>query len=136
MAQFPNDANQLMDGADVDGRNIILNSDVFAFIIWPDRWTRTWVSLTQRDGVQSDLISSWAADAIQPVTQMHRDAPVMVRLNRAGTARTLTEFWLEFNTSVDEYFRTDDRDLVAYVRDVIVLRDAVDVTPLLSVEGL
>jgi hypothetical protein len=31
-AQFPNDANQLMDGADVDGRNIILNSDVFAFI--------------------------------------------------------------------------------------------------------
>lgn len=29
---FPNDANQIMDGADTDGRNIILNSDVSAFI--------------------------------------------------------------------------------------------------------
>jgi hypothetical protein len=31
-AMFPNDAQQIMDGSDTDGRAIILNSDVFAFI--------------------------------------------------------------------------------------------------------
>lgn len=31
-ALFPNDANQIMDGSDTDGRAIILNSDVNAFI--------------------------------------------------------------------------------------------------------
>ena len=31
-ALFPNDANVISDGADVDGRAIILNSDVSAFI--------------------------------------------------------------------------------------------------------
>jgi hypothetical protein len=31
-AMFPNDANQIMDGSDVDGRPILLNSDINLFI--------------------------------------------------------------------------------------------------------
>ncbi|HZI93575.1 MAG TPA: hypothetical protein VFE84_05000 [Patescibacteria group bacterium] len=31
-ALFPSDANQIMDGSDIDGRSILLNSDVNAFI--------------------------------------------------------------------------------------------------------
>jgi len=31
-ALFPNDANVIVDGSEVDGRNVLLNSDINAFI--------------------------------------------------------------------------------------------------------
>jgi hypothetical protein len=108
------------------------------FILHPDRWTRMWVLIDQRDGVQSDLLSTWTADAVQGVIQVHDQVPCKVRMNKAGTLRTIEQFYLEFNTSTDELFPSraiDQRDLVAYVRNIAVLKDAT-VSPLLTTNGL
>ena len=117
------------------------NPAIGQFIIWPNRWTRTWVLITQNDGVLPDTMSSWAADAVQGVVQMHKDVLVKVRLNKAGTARTIEEFYLEYNTSTDELAPSrakDERDFVSYVRNIAVLRDvpAMTIPSLLVKDGL
>jgi hypothetical protein len=68
---------------------------------------------------------------------VYNGVPVSVR-NTNGVP-TIDEFWVEFNTST-AYLppgrTTDFRDLVAYVRNVVVLRDPpADVNPLLLRPG-
>lgn len=89
-----------------------------AFILHPDRWTRFWVMLDHRDPAAVRM-SYWVADAVQPVTQLYTNLPLMLP---GGAARTVPKLWLEFNTSTSGY-RGSNRDLVSYVRNVVVLKD-------------
>ncbi len=112
-------ANYLGPGVD---RNQPL-PQIATFAIAPNSWTRFWYRLEQRAN-DYDLVDAWIADETRPPIQILRALPVSVRSGRVDT------FLIEFNTSMGR-FRGNTRDLVAYVRNVLVLRDPGDTVPLL-----
>jgi hypothetical protein len=106
------------------------------FVLHPNRWTRWWIRIEQRAN-DYDVLDAWMADEQTGPVQVYNGVPVSVR-NTNGVP-TIDEFWVEFNTST-AYLppgrTTDFRDLVAYVRNVVVLRDPpADVNPLLLRPG-
>jgi hypothetical protein len=72
----------------------------------------------------------WVADETQEPKQVLINVPVSVRPDGA-TPNSIHTFWLEYNSSVDAYYRLDNRDLVAYVRNFVALQDPGDVRGLL-----
>ncbi len=91
------------------------------FVIRPNTWTRFWVRIDQRKD-DYDYMDYWIADEHTDPVQLYRRVPISVR-NGRGKPNTIEKFWLEFNTSTDRHVRGDMRDLVAYVRNIVVLRD-------------
>lgn len=85
-----------------------------SFIIQPNKWTRFWV-LLEMNANDYDVFNFWAAD--------EDTAPVQVYTDVEFTVDTVSRFWIEFNTSTDRFVRGNTRDLVAYVRNVAILRD-------------
>lgn len=83
-------------------------------IVKPNRWTRQWVQIEPRSDT-ADRMSVWVADEVT--------SPVLVYDNLPLTGWGIGKFWLEFNTSEDKYVRGDTRDLVAYVRNLAVLKN-------------
>jgi hypothetical protein len=76
----------------------------------------------------------WVADEQRNPVQIYRQIPISVR--PTGTpANSIYSLWLEYNTSTDTFVRQTPRDLVSYVRNVVVLRDAADVSSLLQIPG-
>ena len=51
-------------------------------------------------------------------------------------ANAIHSLWLEYNTSTDAFVRGTDRDLVSYVRNIVVLRDAAGGILSLALAGL
>jgi hypothetical protein len=70
------------------------------------------------------------ADESQEPVQVLMNIPISVRPT-GPTPNSIAKFWAEFNTSSDDYFRLDNRDLVAYIRNFVGLIDAGDVRSLL-----
>jgi hypothetical protein len=97
---------------------------VGSFTIKPNRWTRFFVRIEQRAN-DYDYVDYWVADEATNPVQIYSRIPVSL-----PSPNTIERFWLEFNTSTDMFTRSDMRDLVAYVRNVAVLRDVADVRPL------
>ena len=106
-----------------------LGPTVGGFCIKPNTWTRFFYTITQRAN-DYDLVSGWVADETAEPVQIYRDLKVSVR-NTGDLGSTIVEFWLEYNTSTDNHLRLDNRDLVAYFRNFVALRDVGDVRPLL-----
>jgi hypothetical protein len=73
----------------------------------------------------------WVADETHDPVQTLMNVPVSVRPT-GKTPNSIQKFWLEFNTSTDAYTRLDNRELVAYVRNFVALRDTADPRPLLA----
>jgi hypothetical protein len=92
---------------------------VGAFTIHPNRWTRFFVRIEHKAEGPS-LLDYWVADAETAPVQILRQIPVTI------PAAGIDKFWLEFNTSTDRFVRGDLRELVAYVRNIAVLRDPGD----------
>jgi hypothetical protein len=72
----------------------------------------------------------WVADETTEPLQVLVNVPISVRPT-GGTPNSIQKFWVELNSSSDEYLRVDNRDLVVYVRNIVALRDTADVRPLL-----
>jgi hypothetical protein len=72
-----------------------------------------------------DPVDMWIADERRDPVQVLMNVPVSVRPT-GGTPNSIAKFWIEFNSSNDDLFRTDSRDLVAYVRNFVALRDVRD----------
>jgi hypothetical protein len=93
-----------------------LSPQMASFTIEPNRWVRFWVLVNQRAN-DYDRVSVWIADENSEPVQTHNQVPVSVRNG------TIEEFYVEFNTSTEQFVRGDTRDLVAYVRNFVALQD-------------
>lgn len=78
------------------------------------------------DAVQlvNDYVSMWMADEQTDAVQLYDRVPMHLPVNHATPARRgeMGRFWLEYNTSTSSLTRPDERDLVSYVRNFVVLR--------------
>ncbi|WP_448988039.1 hypothetical protein [Luteitalea sp.] len=95
------------------------------FSLRPETWTRYWWQIQQRAD-DFDLVSLWVADTERGPVQLIDN----LELNTYGQPDGVQAFWIEFNTSKEEML-PNRGPLVAYVRNVVVLRDPGDLTPLL-----
>jgi hypothetical protein len=97
--------------------NVPLAPSVGTLVIKPNRWTRFWVLVEQRVN-DYDLMSMWVADEVSDPVLVYDRIPMSVR----GPDFSLKDFWLEFNTS-SVSVAEGRGELVAYVRNIAVLRD-------------
>lgn len=109
--------NQIGPGV-TNNQPLMPNANAF-FVVHPNRWTRWWIRVRQRVD-NYDLVDLWMADEQVGPVQIYSNVPVSVRNGK------IDQFWIEFNTSTDELPAgrlTDFRDLVAYMRNIVILRD-------------
>jgi hypothetical protein len=99
------------------------------FCVEANRWVRFFLHLRQRAN-DYDPVDVWVADETRDPIQVVMNSPVSVRPT-GGTPNSIAKFWIEFNSSEDDYLRVDGRDLVAYVRNFVALRDVGDPRSLL-----
>lgn len=120
--------NRIADGyGDVNYGSDSIGGQLVNFPLYAETWTRYWVRITPRGGESPwwDL-SLWVADEDRAPVQLHRNSGI-----RPANEKGWEMFWLEFNTS-DGPAVVGRGDLVAYVRNVVLLRNPpADMTALL-----
>jgi hypothetical protein len=94
------------------------------FVVKPNRWTRYWVRV-QQIANDYEAVDMWVADEQQSPVRVYANVP----MSEKGSG--IPEFWVEFNTSTNKFVRGNGRDLVAYVRNFVALRDVADTASLL-----
>lgn len=99
------------------------------FCMKPNQWVRFFMHFRQRAN-DYDYVDFWLADEEQEPIQVLANIPVSLRPT-GRNPHSIQKFWVELNTSTDDFFRIDNRDLVAYVRNFVALQDPADVRPLL-----
>jgi hypothetical protein len=99
------------------------------FCISPNSWVRFFVHIRQKAN-DYDPVDMWVADETHDAVRVLTGAPVSVRPD-GGTPNSIAKFWIEFNSSETELFRLDNRELVAYVRNFVALKDVYDPRSLL-----
>jgi len=123
-------------GPSVTNNNPLLPAAGDFFVVHPNRWTRWWIRIEQRAN-DYDIMDAWMADEQTDAVQIYSGIPVSVRPTHG--VDTINSFYVEFNTSTTNLSpgRTKDfRDLVAYVRNIAILRNPPsDVWPLLIRPG-
>jgi hypothetical protein len=85
------------------------------FCVYPNKWVRFWVRIDQRAS-DYDYMDMWVADETQNPVQVYKNIPISVR-PYGSPVNSIRKFWLEYNTSSDEFLRGNGRDFVAYVRN-------------------
>lgn len=98
--------------------------------LYPSRWTRWWVFVNQRAN-NWDEVSMWVADQVEGPVLIYDKLLVSVSPNSTTTPNQIINWWVEFNTSESEFTRGNMRDLVAYIRNFVALRDVGNPAPLL-----
>jgi hypothetical protein len=109
--------------------NSQLNPKSGQFCGKPNTWTRWWVRINQRVNDWDDL-DVWLADETTEAVRVLSGLKISVPTS-GPTPNQIADFWLEFNTSTSTHLRLDQRDLVAYVRNFVALRDVGEVQNLL-----
>lgn len=100
------------------------------FTLWEKRWVR-YFALFEPDG-EYDAYSLWVSDTDTDAVQVFDGLQLQFRSDKTGTATPqMGVFRIEFNTSHNEVL-PNRSDLVAYVRNYIVLKGDMDVIPLLE----
>jgi hypothetical protein len=99
------------------------------FCFAANQWVRFFLHLRQRTR-DYDYVDMWVADESRDPVQVLMNVPISVRPT-GRTPNSIQKFWLEFNTSTDDYMRLDNRPLVAYVRNFVALQDPGDPRSLL-----
>lgn len=99
------------------------------FCLAANQWVRFFMNIRQRAN-DYDYVDFWIADESQEPVQVLFNVPISVRPD-GKYPNSIYRFWLEFNTSVDTYYRLDNRPLVSYVRNFVALRDNPDPRSLL-----
>lgn len=95
------------------------------FPIAPNTWTRYWVQLVPTGDNGWWEFSLWLADERRKPVALYEKA--RIKPNGSGWDR----LWLEYNTSTSQ-LKPGRGELVSYVRNVVVLRLAGDVRPILQ----
>lgn len=114
-------------------------SGEFPFLVYPDRWCRSWIRIQQRANDYA-ILDQWIADEQQEAVQVYSNVLVEVRGLRWNTStlnwdppRTIRTFDVEFHTSNayvadgiisawPELGLEAFRDLYSYVKNFAVLR--------------
>ena len=83
--------------------------------------------------IVNDYVTFYMADEGQAPRMLLNRVPMHLPIDHETESRrsSMNRFWLEFNTSTSALTRSDQRDLVSYVRNFAMLRNPGDVTPLL-----
>lgn len=122
----------------LEGVNPIPHSGNGYFTLHPNRWTRWFIRIEQRADAL-DVMDHWVADEATEPVQIYSGVPVNVKRSSDTGTHTIHKFWIEFNTSeslLGPGRTADFRDLVAYVRNVAILRNPpADVSELLVRPG-
>jgi hypothetical protein len=92
-----------------------------AFCFNPNQWVRFFLNIRQRAN-DYDYVDMWVADETRDPVQVLFNVPISVPPG-GKFPNSIQKFWLEFNTSTDDYLRLDNRPLVSYVRNFVALRD-------------
>jgi hypothetical protein len=124
-------ANWLFSSGTVYGPGVTDNDPdilprIGSFIIRPNRWTRYFVRVDQRYN-DYDYVDYWVADEATDPVQIYSHIPASLK----PPTNSIPALRFEFNTSTIEPRDRGDRDLVTYLRNVVVLRDAANVESLL-----
>jgi len=90
----------------------------------PNQWVRFFMNIRQRAN-DYDYVDMWIADEAQDPVQVLSNVAISVRPS-GKSPNSISKFWVEFNSSTDDYLRLDNRDLVAYVRNFVALQDSGD----------
>ena len=125
-------ANWLLTDGNALGPNVTSKEPLgprAEFCFAPNQWVRFFMFLRQRAN-DYDYVDMWMADETQNPVQVLMNVPISVRPD-GRTPNSIAKFWLEFNTSDDNYYRVDNRPLVSYVRNFVALRDTADARSLL-----
>jgi hypothetical protein len=105
-----------------------LAPQIASFILKPNVWVRYWILIEQRAN-DYDYMTFWAADATRDAVKLFDRVPLS--LPKTGSVvNSISKFLVEFNTSESKVL-PGRGDFVAYVRNVIALRDPQDVPALL-----
>jgi hypothetical protein len=106
-----------------------LEPQLAPFTLMQKRWVR-YFALFEPDG-EYDAYSLWMADAETDPVHMFDRVPLQFRSNKAGTATPqLGVFRVEFNTSHNDVL-PGRSELIAYVRNYIVLKGDMDIAPII-----
>jgi len=105
-----------------------LSPQAATFMVKAETWTRYWMEIEQRAGAW-DVMSLWVADETRGPVKII-DRLLMETFNSASGQGTIHSFQLEFNTSLSR-MSVLHGDLVAYVRNVVMLKDYGDPSSLL-----
>jgi hypothetical protein len=100
-----------------------------SFCVEPNTWVRFFFHIKQRAN-DYDPLDVWVADERREPVHLIVNSPVSVRPSGL-TPNSIAKFWIEFNSSEDDLLRVDGRNLVAYVRNFVALRDVKDPRALL-----
>ena len=92
------------------------------FIIKPNTWTRWWVRIEQRAN-DWDYLDMWIADEATNPVQILSQIPISVGRSLDPAKQSVGFFWFELGNSSTGWKRGDLRDLTAYFRNWVVLRN-------------
>lgn len=98
--------------------------------LFPSRWTRWWVLVKQRAN-DWDELSMWVGDEVEGPILIYDKLLLSVSPNSDTVPNQIINWWVEFNTSEQGFVRGDQRDMVAYIRNFVALRDVADPAALL-----
>jgi hypothetical protein len=124
----------LLTNGNVMGKGLTDNTTlapmVGNFIVKPNTWTRWWVRIDQRAN-DWDYFDMWVADENTDPVLVYSHVPMSVGKTTDSTKQSVGRFWFEQGDSSTAWLRGNTRDLVAYFRNWVVLRNPADVPALL-----
>lgn len=89
--------------------------------VLPNEWVRYWIYADHSSGTDTVLMTLWVATEREGPVKIYDEFAHLVR-----DANNMTKWFVQFNTSKDDhvganYDRSDDRNLVAYVKNFVAL---------------
>lgn len=109
-------------GCGIDmGESVAINRQQGCFKSYANTWTRTWIEVVLNAGEDYAHVSWWMADENQNPVTIFKGAKLKM-------FSPLREFWYEYDTSRPE---RKGGPMAAWGRNVVVLKDVADPTPLL-----
>ena len=134
-------------GVGYPGRTIRIDSEIMTIVSGPSTGTvRDLVVVRGAHGTTpvahasgatvelvNDHVSMYMADEDRNPVMLYNRLPMHLPIDHATESRrgSMGSFWLEYNTSTSALTRNDQRDLIAYARNFVVLRNPTDLPTLL-----
>lgn len=95
------------------------------FVIWPLRWTRFWVHVTVAVNGY-DTMTMYVADEAQAPVLLYDRIPASMPVHLTGgdkVPNAISYVWVEFDSSENKLIRFPPRDLVAWTKNLVVLKN-------------
>jgi hypothetical protein len=122
------DGNTMGPGWTLGSGGAELEPRAGTFVVKPNRWTRWWIRWQQKAN-DWDYFDMWVADENTDPVLVY--SQVSLSVNGGSTTHSVAQFWIAHGNSNEDYLRGGLFDLVAYHRNVVVLRNPSNVPGLL-----